>query len=387
MASLAQETAPRLAQALAAWEQAAAMGPALCDRVARAKTSWLVAEPLEPLGAYPIDAVSDYRVLAADGSQIMPDRHEHLSCFLVNTGLVDIDYTSGRAKLTSRPVVAWMPDEVYPLIGGMRQEADPRVVGARRFAAECDALRAAIDDATVKPAIALVDGTLLLWWLEPEPDRLRGLAPHDVKTETFGAFKHFVANAKEAGTLVGGYLSSPRSTDVVSMLKVVLCTEDPVDCDRCPYDSGTKHWHAQLEIAGASLLPVPAKPCEEAHPVTDASLHWSLLEAGQRSARFRSSARVAQAYDAPIDFVYINVRAEIARLEFPAWTTPSDLEQLCGAVIDQCSKGMGYPVALSEAHEQAVVRAADRRAFVELARRQGVSRPSAKLARKRTSVL
>ena len=96
---------------------------------------------------------------------------------------------------------------------------------------------------------------------------------------------------------------------------------------------------------------------------------------------------MALAYDSPIDFVYINVGAEIARLEFPAWTTPDALEQLCGAVIDQCAKGMGYPVALSEAHEQAVVKAADRRAFVELARRQGVSRPSAKLARKRTSVL
>jgi hypothetical protein len=121
--------------------------------------------------------------------------------------------------------------------------------------------------------------------------------------------------------------------------------------------------------------------------VSDASLHWSLLAPGERSARFRSHARVNAAYEAPIDFVYINVGAEIARLEFPAWTTPSGLVALCSAVIDQCEKGMGYPVALSEAHEQAVVKAADRRAFLELARRQGVSRPTAKLARKRTSVL
>jgi hypothetical protein len=55
--------------------------------------------------------------------------------------------------------------------------------------------------------------------------------------------------------------------------------------------------------------------------------------------------------------------------------------------MDQCAKGRGYPVALSEAHEQAVVRAADRRSFDELVRRQDVSRPTAKLMRKRTSVL
>lgn len=386
MASLAQESAPRLAQTLAAWERARAMGPALRNRVAKAKTSWLVAEPVEDLGAYDVAAFADYRVIAADGSQIMPDRHDHLPCFLVNVGLVDISYPEATASMTSRPRVYWAPDDVYPLVGGIRQEADPRVVGARRFGAECDALREAMGEGTHR-TIALVDGTLLLWWLEPVPDRLRGLPTDDLKTQTFDAFRSCASAAQTSGTLLGGYLSSPRATDVVSMLKVVLCTEDPVDCDRCPYESGAKSWHAQLEIAGTSLLPVPSKPCEEAHPVTDAALHWSLLGKGQRSARFRSHAHVNGAYDAPIDFVYMNVGPEIARLEFPAWITPKDLETLCAAVMNQCDKGLGYPVALSEAHEQAVVRAGDRRAFVELARRQGVSRPSAKLARKRTSVL
>ena len=39
-------------------------------------------------------------------------------------------------------------------------------------------------------------------------------------------------------------------------------------------------------------------------------------------------------------------------------------------VLDQCRRGQGYPVALSEAHEQAVVTGADREQFqylVELA--------------------
>jgi hypothetical protein len=387
VSALAQETAPRLAAALAAWDRAATMGPALHERVLAAKTSWLVAEPLEPLGAYDIAPIRDYRAVASDGSQILPDRHEHLSCFLVNTGLVDIDYVAGSAKLGSKPEVCWAPDDVYPLVGGFRQEADARVVGARRFAAEAAALTNAIAELTPHPTIALVDGTLLLWWLEPEPDRLRYLRDDDLKKTTFAAFNDLLACAQTSKALLGGYNSSPRTTDVVSMLKVVMCTEDPVDCDKCPYDSGAKSWHAQLEIAGASLLPVPDKPCEEASPVSDASLYWSILEAGQRSPRFRSHARVNAAYSSPIDFVYLHTGAEIARLELPAWLTPDQMDTLCGAVLDQCSKGMGYPVTLSEAHEQAVVRASDRRAFLELARRQNVSRPSAKLARKRTSVL
>jgi hypothetical protein len=382
-----QETNPRLAQALSAWDRAAAMGPALRDRVVRAKTSWLVAEPLEPLRAYEVTPVTSYRVLASDGSQILPDRHERLACHLVNAGLVDIDYSTAKVNLSSTPQLYWSPAEVYPLVGGVRQEADGRVVGARRFAAECDALRASIGDDRAGPVVALMDGTLLLWWLEPDPARLRGLDELDVKTQTFAAMDDLLADVEGSGTLLGAYNSSPRTTDVVSMLKVVLCTEDPVDCDHCPYVSGAKAWHAQLEIAGASLLPVPSKPCEEADPITDAAAFWSLLDPGRRSPRFRSAARVTGAYRVPIDFVYLHVGAEIARLEFPAWTTPTDLDTLAGAVLDQSAKGLGYPVALSEAHEQAVVRGSDRRAFEELIRRQGVSRPTAKLMRKRTSVL
>jgi len=387
LAAYGQETVPRLAAALGAWERAAAMGPALRDRVAKAKTSWLVAEPLEPLTAYDVGPATDYRVVASDGSQILPDRHERLPCFLVNVGIVDIDYATSAVKLESIPQLYWAPGDVFCTFGGIRMEADGRVVGARRFAQECDALRGCLRERSPRPQVALTDGTLLLWWLEPSPQRLRSLASDDVKTQTLGALDALAESAKDAGALPAAYLSGPRTNDVISMLKVVLCTEDPVDCDHCPYVSGAKAWTAQLEIAGASLLPVPDKPCEDADPIGDAGIFWSLLERGQRSPRFRSAARVTEAYSAPVDFVYLHVGPEIARLEFPAWVTPNGLETLAACVLDQCDKGRGYPVALSEAHEQAVVRAADRRVFDDLARRQDVSRPTAKLMRKRTSVL
>jgi hypothetical protein len=35
-------------------------------------------------------------------------------------------------------------------------------------------------------------------------------------------------------------------------------------------------------------------------------------------------------------------------------------------MLDQCKRGQGYPVALSEAHEQAVVTGADRENFQKL---------------------
>lgn len=386
LSSLAEEMEPRLESARGAWSEAAAMGADLRDRVRRARTSWLVAEPLEPLRPYDVPEAGLYRVVAADGSQIYPDRHER-PCYLVNVGRCDIDYRTGSAALGSAPTLHWAPEDLYPLWGGVRQEADPRVVGARRFLAECEALGEALGTGPGPPLVAAVDGTLLLWWLEPDPERLLSLERTDLKRRVLDALEGFLGDARGRGALPCGYLSSPRTTDVVSMLKVVLCTEDPVDCDRCPYEAGEKAWTPRAGVLSLPVLPDPAKPCEEAHPVADAALFEALLRAGQRSPRFRSAAKVAGAYEAPVDFVYLHAGREIARVEVPAWITGEDLDTLCGCLLDQCSKGMGYPVALSEAHEQAVVRAGDRRAFSELVGRGDLSRVSAKLVRKRSSVL
>ena len=59
---------------------------------------------------------------------------------------------------------------------------------------------------------------------------------------------------------------------------------------------------------------------------------------------------------------------EIARVEIPQWvaTDESLLNLTHSLVLDQCQRGQGYPVALSEAHEQAVVTAADRENFWRL---------------------
>lgn len=35
-------------------------------------------------------------------------------------------------------------------------------------------------------------------------------------------------------------------------------------------------------------------------------------------------------------------------------------------VLDQCRRGQGYPVAISEAHEQAVINGADRQFFKQM---------------------
>jgi len=94
-------------------------------------------------------------------------------------------------------------------------------------------------------------------------------------------------------------------------------------------------------------------------------------------------------------FCYVNVGTEIARIEFPAWVAEDSnlLDQSLGIMLTQVSKGYGYPVAIAEAHNQAVVRSGDRARFFALLERQmlrtGLQNVeiSYKEARKRDSVI
>ena len=67
-------------------------------------------------------------------------------------------------------------------------------------------------------------------------------------------------------------------------------------------------------------------------------------------------------------FFYIKVADEIARVEIPQWVAMDEnlLNLAHTLVLDQCQRGHGYPVALSEAHEKAVVTGVDREEFWQL---------------------
>lgn len=74
-------------------------------------------------------------------------------------------------------------------------------------------------------------------------------------------------------------------------------------------------------------------------------------------------------------FTYVNVGKEIARLEFPRWLADDKklLNSAIGVAIAQSDKGSGYPICIAEAHNMAVVRAADRTKFFDLIARHLVA--------------
>jgi NurA-like 5'-3' nuclease len=103
--------------------------------------------------------------------------------------------------------------------------------------------------------------------------------------------------------------------------------------------------------------------------VRDRELFSNILSRGERSAVFISPSKIQKRYGGHrVYFFYLKVDDEVARVEIPQWVaTDENLLNLAHAlVLDQCQRGQGYPVALSEAHEKAVVTGVDREEFWQL---------------------
>jgi hypothetical protein len=151
------------------------------------------------------------------------------------------------------------------------------------------------------------------------------------------------------GVALASYISLPRSTEVANALRLAVCPHDPPNCDQ-----------------HCSRLPQSAGRECDAVGVRDRDLFRVLLKPGQRSSNFISGSSVVREYygEHEVRFFYLKAGDEIARVEFPRWVEDRGLVGLVHAlVLDQCERGQGYPVALSEAHEQAVLTGADREQF------------------------
>jgi hypothetical protein len=344
----------RLRSALATLNDPAIDIDGLKKKIKASRTTWLVADIVEGLNrryATP-PAPTDFTVLATDGSHIDVDRHHATRCYLINTGSVMLRYGSRPdAVLVSSPRL-YSDDKdlaITPPGGGREQLVEGAILGIKRSVEECSRL-AGLADALGDndPALALLDGTLILWGLEAYPDFVTGALLGDGLLKCLDAMKKLNERRPLA---LASYISFPRSTDVVNVLRVAICPNDVPDCDtHCP--------------------PGKERDCEGLAGVRDRDLFMNLLAGGERSALFISPSKVVREHygEHRIYFFYLRVDDEIARIEIPQWVAEDEtlLNITHGLVLDQCRRGQGYPVGLAEAHEQAVVTGADRESFWEL---------------------
>ena len=350
-----EEKQKRLQHALDILRNQASNLDYLARKIASSKTTWLVAGLVDGLDQHykapPIP--TEFTIIATDGSHIDVDRHKSTRCYLINIGTVILHYgASPSATLDSFPCL-YSGDEdlvIVPTgIKGREQPIEGTLLGIKRSVDECHQLaELAAELPQDSLSLALLDGSLILWGLEAYPE----FVTEALLDKGFLGYLDDMRRLNSGKKLaLASYISFSRSTDVVNALRVALCPHDPADCDH--YCSPNK-----------------TRECDAVAGVQDRELFSNLLEQGERSAIFTSQSSIVQKHYGvhQVYFFYLKVDDEIARIEIPQWVAMDEnlLNLVHTLVLDQCQRGHGYPVALSEAHEKAVVTGVDREEFWQL---------------------
>ena len=333
---LCVDTGPQYQQVYAAWQELCAdvtFAPrvlALTD--APGPVPWWNYQQLDTV--IPINCPTDgYTVVSTDGSQIYPDRHQGLSCFLINTGTVVLSYGSQRCpvQLGSNPYlfsVAHVQEEY---------ELSPEFVSGRRHELELqegfNALKGVKSTvATNAFSFLAIDGSLIFWHLEEK----------NLKERFLQVYLLLLLRFCQEKLPIIGYISAPKSKELINLVRLWLCNFD-------------HHNKAAYEVTNS---------------LTDAALVRFFVPPRSRTIIFKNRSAIRQVFPADIHpyFFYLNTGVEIGRVELPAWIAGDEVlvNQIAAAILDQCDKGHGYPVAIAEAHEQAVVKGPDRDLFYHL---------------------
>ena len=344
---------------------------------------YLAAEVEESLlGTYPpTEPPADWVIAAVDGSHIDVDRHLPVACYLLNFGGCVLTYGSNPdATLFSHPHLATTPEELYisdPTNSTGEEMISGALLGLVRTVKELETLAKTVEECPLGlPVLGLVDGSLVLWGLSGQAYRPY-VSDAIINDGLLPAMKRLEKLAETRPVALAAYVSFPRSTEAVNAVRCSLCPHDNAVCTQsCNNRRSTQ------------------QPCDGANEFLDRDIFQRLLEPGWRSPVYKTNSSVSrESYDEAhkVYFFYVNAGEEIGRVEVPKWVAKNEtlLSLTHSLVWDQCQRGQGYPVAISESHEQAVVSAGDRRVFRRLLtdslERQGLSAATSQKDRSKRS--
>lgn len=275
--------------------------------------------------SYPVPDSVPATLIAADGSQIVPNRHESLQYYIINVGAIAMQLGTGNTPDVETDTELKVLDEFDDTHFSDSQVALMRDVAERKKLLE-------MAEKFSSTIIALTEGQLELW----------GAVDNENAREFEKNLQDYL-NALEAmnkkGIIAGGYVDKPSANWFIKLLEIAATPQDEL-----------KNVRKQRLLAGA----------------TDYWLFSQILGEHERSAVFALQAKSAEKYRGAISihFFYLNVGSakypKIARVDVPQWVAanPSMLNALHAALIEQ-SKIMGnkqqFPYILHRAHEIAVV--------------------------------
>ena len=303
------------------------------ERARQADPNLRCALPLEePLNTSHPAPVGDPTgtLLAADGSQILPDRHGRFQYSLVNVGAIALQPGSGKPPDIFTDSDLRFGEELYTETGTVTGEdiEQHRNIAERKKLLE-------LTPGYPAPLIALTDGPVELWGVKngSEENYRKNLETH----------KSILTQLQEKNVCVAGYVDKPGADLVIRTLEITQFSSDE-----------------------------EYKNIRKQHPLRGVSDRWlfGFLSAGARSAVFglQSLSRVHYTGALSLHFFYLNIgdpnHAWLARVEFPRWVAedPGKLDHLQASLLQQC-RIMGarpYPYILHRAHEITVVKMEDK---------------------------
>lgn len=272
-------------------------------------------------------------LIAADGSQIHPDRHAALQFGLINVGAIMLERESGRTPELFTESQLLFDEELFTASGNPLTES---LVALRRDLRERAALyELATRFAPQRPVITFTDGPLELWGNTGGEDGQE-------YAQALRTYLEVLERLQTRGVVTAGYVEKPGSNLVVRLLE--LMTLDPTQPEQ------VRAHHPLRGVTDRWLFGERQNP---------------LLQPGERSAVFQILTRNGQHYRDALSlyFFYLNVGTEghpwPVRVEIPRWVA-EDAEKLGwlhAVLVEQC-RMMGarpYPYLLHRAHECALV--------------------------------
>ena len=321
--------AQRLQAAESRNEELRAKVEAAAQKVSHLRCAIPLAEPLDT--AIPMRPGGlPGTILAADGSQIIPDPHAAVLFGVINIGIFSFHPRQGSTPQEITHTDLLYLDRLYNPSGGLINE---EMISMLRDLEERRLLVQHAAEAT-RPVVTLTDGPLELF-REPASAAI----PDPRFTEYLEALKDLASRR----VVTAGYVDRPRADLLVRLLELDMFGDSP------------------------GMDELRMRPLQG---ITDAALLGPLLPPGHRSAVFGLQSFSGKFFqdEIALHFFYLNAGTGrepwLARVEIPAWLAQDEaaLALLQRTLIAECQQldQSAYPYSLLRAHEIALVTLQDK---------------------------
>jgi hypothetical protein len=285
-------------------------------------------------------------LIAADGSQINPDRHGQIHYGLVNVGAIVLQLNSGETTQIFTDSLLLYDDELFTDSGNFVSEA---MVALQRDLKERTKLYELAQNYPA-PVITFTDGPIELWGFRDGEDAT-------TYQESLKEYLKVLSHLQKRGVITAGYVDKPSADLVLRLLELVEAPPEEL--------RHLREYHLLRGVSDRWLFGEKNDP---------------LLRPGERSAVFGIQSTLEKYYKDGLSlcFFYLNAGTEgrpwPVRVEIPGWVADDDekLGMLHAVLVAQC-RMMGakpYPYLLHRAHETAVVSNEERQQVEQMLMRE-----------------